>query len=76
MLQEVSMSGELRPSQRVVHAPQPSVATAAALPNRVLSVVLESDEDVDWIWTAAGGVRFVSGYTIVKKQDRCAQDQG
>jgi hypothetical protein len=33
----------------------------------VLSVALEPDEDVEWIWAAtADGAEYVSGYNIVK----------
>lgn len=39
------------------------------MPNCVLSVVLGADEEVEWIWThTAGGVSYVSGYTIAKKR--------
>jgi hypothetical protein len=39
------------------------------LPNRVFSVVLEGDEDVEWAWThTTDGISYVSGYTIIKKQ--------
>ena len=55
--------------QRTVTAPPPSPASAKSLPNRVLSVVLEADEDVEWTWMhTADGVSYVSGYTVVKKQ--------
>ena len=59
-----------RPAQfpRIVTAPSPSPASASALPNRILTVALEPDEDVEWTWThTADGVSYVSGYTVIKK---------
>ena len=54
---------------RTVTAPPPSPASTKALPNRVFSVVLEGDEDVEWAWThTTDGISYVSGYTITKKQ--------
>jgi hypothetical protein len=54
--------------QRTVIAPQPSPASVSPLPNRILAVVLEADEDVEWTWTStAHGVSYVSGYTIVRR---------
>jgi hypothetical protein len=65
------MSNVSQHSQRTVTAPLPSPALAKPLPNRVFSVVLKADEDVEWIWThTADGVSSVSGYTIVKKERR------
>ena len=59
---------------RTVIAPAPSPATTTALPNRVLSVILEADEDVEWLWTStANGVSYVSGYTLVKRENRGAK---
>lgn len=58
------------PTRRVVNAP-PATARASTAParNLVLSVVLEADEDVEWIWTAtADGAEYVSGYNIVKNE--------
>ena len=38
-------------------------------PNCVVSVVLEADEDVDWIWThTVDGGSYVSGYTIRQRE--------
>ena len=58
-------------NRRVVNAPPPTIPSSATLsPNRVLSVVLEPDEDIEWIWTAAaGGGEYVCGYNIVKKEN-------
>jgi hypothetical protein len=54
---------------RTVMAPPPSPASMKSLPNRVFSVVLQADEDVEWAWThTADGTSYVSGYTVVKKQ--------
>jgi hypothetical protein len=56
-----------RQPKRTVSAPSPSSA-AGVQANRVLSVVLAADEDVQWITTIApDGSAFVSGYTIIKK---------
>ena len=56
-------------SQRTLEAPHPSPLSAKALPNRVFSVVLGADEDVEWIYThTQDGVSYVTGYTIVKKE--------
>lgn len=50
---------------RTVFAPAP---TGPGAVNRIVSVVLEEDQDVIWEWThAPGGVRFVSGYTVVPR---------
>jgi len=58
------------PDQRTVTAPPPSPTSAKPLPNRVFSVALEADEDVEWIWThSADGSSYVSGYSIVKKDE-------
>jgi hypothetical protein len=59
--------------KRTVTAPSPSSA-AGAQANRVLSVDLEADEDVQWITTiAADGSTYVSGYTIIKRQASVAR---
>ena len=55
-------------SQRTVIAPSPVPLSAVFLPNRVLSVVLSDDEDVEWRWTSTlDGVSYVSGYSVVKR---------
>ena len=55
-------------SPRTVAAPPPSPPSMKPLPNRVFSVVLEADEDVEWTWMhTADGVSYVTGYTVVKK---------
>ncbi|HTF14442.1 MAG TPA: hypothetical protein VK643_07205 [Burkholderiales bacterium] len=53
---------------RVVQAPAPVVPPSAPLPpNCVASVVLQPGESVEWTWTTdANGVRYVSGYTVVR----------
>lgn len=62
------MSNVLQPPERTVSAPPPSPVSAKPLPNRVLSVVLKADEDVEWTWTtSADGVSYVTGYAIVKR---------
>ena len=63
------MSIKSQQSQRTIHAPLPSPASAKAPLNRVESVVLGPDEDVEWIWThTLDGGSYVSGYTIVKSE--------
>lgn len=58
-----------QPDQRTVTAPPPSPASAKPLPNRIFSVVLRGNEDVEWIWThSTDGVSYVSGYKIVEKR--------
>ena len=60
-------------SERTVTAPPPSLASVNACPTRILSVVLEADEDVEWTWTStAPGISHVSGYTIVKRANDSA----
>jgi hypothetical protein len=52
---------------REVQAPAPFVPLSAAPPpNRVVSVVLEAGERVEWTWTTdPNGARHVTGYTII-----------
>ena len=53
---------------RVVTVPQPPVAIQELPANRPMSVLLKSDEDVEWIWSPLpSGQQFVSGYKIVKR---------
>jgi hypothetical protein len=59
------MPGNHENMMRTVAAPAPSPATAEPLPNQVLSVMLATDEELEWVWTiTASGVRYVSGYSI------------
>jgi RES domain len=54
-------------NQAAVAAPPPAPASSKPLPNRVFSVVLKADEDVEWAWTSSpDGVSYVTGYTIVR----------
>jgi len=57
---------------RVACAPAPNLPTGAPLPpNRVVSVVLQPGEDVQWTWSAnANGGSYVSGYTIIERSRR------
>ena len=56
---------------RTVTAPQPSPASTQPLPNRVFSVVLEADEDVESTWMhTADGVSYVNGYNVIKREAR------
>lgn len=50
---------------RTVFAPAPMGRGAV---NRIVSVVLDDEQDVIWEWThLPGGARFVSGYTVVPR---------
>ena len=54
---------------RTVNAPSPLSTSANGPLNRVLSVVLDADEDVRSSWTfTTDGASYVSGYTIVKRE--------
>jgi len=56
---------------RTVTAPPPSPASMKPLPNRILSVVLEADEDVEWTWMhTADGISYVNGYHVIKRESR------
>jgi len=53
---------------RTVYAPQPKDDSK---PPAVISVELDEDEDVEWIWThTSDGESFVTGYTIVERVDK------
>jgi len=57
-------------SQRTVLAPSPTSVSGSIPSNRVLSVVLDDNEDVEWTWTStAEGTSYVSGYTIVTREN-------
>ena len=54
--------------KRTVTAPASLMASAMPSANRVCSVDLQADEDVEWITTLmADGMTCVSGYTITKR---------
>ena len=54
--------------KRRVYAPQSTSTLPTSLsPNRVISVELNPDEDVTWVWTILPATRYVSGYNIIKK---------
>jgi hypothetical protein len=57
--------------KRTVCAPQPAIVSSSLLPaNRVISVELTEDEDIEWIWISLpDGTSYVNGYTIIKKTD-------
>ncbi len=57
--------------KRIVYAPQPVLTQSTSLPaNRVISVQLNVDEAVEWIWTLSPDrTRYVSGYNIIKKTE-------
>jgi hypothetical protein len=58
-------------NKRTVYAPQ---AERNSLPPAVISVELEEDEDVEWIWThTADGKSVVTGYIITKRADKPSQ---
>ena len=51
--------------RRTVYAPQPKDNPK---PPSVISVELEENENVEWIWThTSDGESVVTGYTIIKK---------
>jgi hypothetical protein len=65
------MAKAAKRSYRTVIAPAPSPATTNLLPGQVLSAILAADEDVEWTWTSsADRVSYVSGYTVVKRENR------
>jgi hypothetical protein len=48
-------------------APPPSPLSAKMPANRVVSVIVQADEDVEWVWSStAEGVKYVSGYNKIK----------
>jgi thiamine monophosphate synthase len=57
--------------KRMVYAPQ---AERNSTPPAVISVKLDEDEDVEWIWThTADGKSVVTGYIITKRADKPRQ---
>lgn len=58
------------PKKRIVTAPQPSLSlypNVTNIPSTVISVELNEDESVDWIWTIyPNGQNVVTGYNIIK----------
>jgi hypothetical protein len=57
--------------KRTVYAPQ---AERNSTPPAVISVILDEDEDVEWIWThTADGKSVVTGYIITKRTDKPRQ---
>jgi hypothetical protein len=58
-----------QPSRRTILAPPPSPASFKPILNRVESVILGPDEEVEWIWAhTPEGVSYVNGYAIVKRE--------
>jgi len=54
--------------RRTITAPPPSAISPSLPPNRVLSVAVADDEEVEWIWTSTSdGTSYVSGYRILKR---------
>jgi hypothetical protein len=54
--------------ERTITAPPPSAHSPTVPANRVLSVVVADDEEVEWIWTStADGTSYVSGYRILRR---------
>jgi hypothetical protein len=69
VLRERFMPFKLQPSRRTILAPPPSPASGKPIRNRVESVVLGPDEEVEWFWAhTPEGVSYVNGYSIVKKE--------
>jgi len=57
-----------RSQRRTVYAPQPKDNSEHP---GVISVELDEDEDVEWIWThTSDGESVVTGYTIIKKAEK------
>ena len=57
--------------KRVVTAPQANLllnSTATHIPSTVISVELNENEEVEWIWTTyPDGQTVVTGYNIIQK---------
>ena len=57
--------------KRIVTAPQQSLlsnSTTTNIPSAVISVELNENEEVQWIWTNyPNGQRVVTGYNIIQK---------
>jgi hypothetical protein len=55
--------------KRIVSAPLPYPIGSSLPANRVLSVALSDNEEVEWLWaSAANGVSYVCGYNILKRE--------
>ena len=58
---------------RIVTAPQPSLSlnsTTSNIPSAVISVELNENEEVQWIWTTyPNGQRVVTGYNIIQNKN-------
>ena len=60
---DVAQSG-----RRHIAAPQPASAVTVPPQNQVVSVALDEEEDVEWIWsTTPSGASYVSGYNIIRR---------
>ena len=57
-----------KPEKRIGFAPSTTLMPFSSIEaNRVLSVKLEADEEVEWTWTYwPNGERSVTGYVIIK----------
>lgn len=65
------MAKRVRSGIRIVQAPEPRMLAGSLPPNRVLSVMLKSGEDVEWVWMSLpDGGSYVSGYRIIKTRRR------
>ena len=57
--------------KRIVTAPQANLflnSNATNIPSTVISVELNENEEVEWIWTTySNGQRVVTGYNIIQK---------
>jgi len=59
---------QLESIKRTAYAPQPECRST---PPAVISVELDEDEDIEWIWThTSDGKSVVTGYTITKRTDK------
>jgi hypothetical protein len=71
-LSSISMNLIAKDQERVISAPLPYPLSSSLPANRVLSVAVSDDEDVEWLWaSAADGTSYVSGYNILKREPRC-----
>jgi hypothetical protein len=73
-LKKASQSGTEKTGKgkkRTVYAPRPERGTE---PPAVISVKLDEDEDVEWIWThTAHGKSVVTGYIVTKRTNELRQ---
>ena len=59
------MTSKFSNARRIVQAPEPS---RPELRNTVLNVNCAEGEDVEWQWTETAKGRYVSGFSIVRRE--------